>query len=156
MRQVIAALVIGILLGWMSHSVLPQDVQAAEQPLGNTEDRASPGDWVKENQIKVLSDQIIIEVPHAQWSAFLNTHSMDPVLDTGANGLQVAPQSPNQLSIGHIISYDIGNGPIIHRIVSIGNDGEWYAIAKGDNNAFADPVKVRFNEIRRVLIGIIY
>jgi len=32
----------------------------------------------------------------------------------------------------------------------------WYAIVKGDNNPRPDPNKVRFNQIKRILVMIIY
>ncbi len=46
---------------------------------------------------------------------------------------------------------------IVHRIVEIGNDDEGrYYILKGDNNRFADPGKIRYPQIRYVLIAVVY
>ena len=48
-------------------------------------------------------------------------------------------------------------GFIGHRIISIGNDEEGtYYIMKGDNNQVQDPYKVRFSNIKYILIGVFY
>jgi uncharacterized protein (UPF0248 family) len=49
------------------------------------------------------------------------------------------------------------SGTIIHRVVKIGQDSEgWYAILKGDNLSQEDPEKVRFDQVQRVVVAIIY
>jgi hypothetical protein len=32
----------------------------------------------------------------------------------------------------------------------------WYAIMKGDNLSYSDPGKIRFDQVQRVVIGILY
>ncbi len=120
-------------------------------------ERVSPGDHIKEDQIKVFDDKIELNIPHAVWSRFSNTNSMDPFLDEGSNGLEIIPASEDQIQVGDIISYQLKEDVIIHRVIKIDHDenGTFY-IVKGDNNPVQDPGKVRFNQIKGILIGIIY
>lgn len=93
-----------------------------------------------------------------------NSTSMQPTMD-GANSYQIyaIPKSPYDLQVGDIIYFypedkSWGDGrPVLHRIYSIGNDSEgiWY-ITKGDNVEESDGIKIRFNQIKYVVIGIIY
>ncbi len=128
-------------------------------PSGNSEDIASPHDRVKESQIKVYKDKVIIEIENAQWASFENTNSMDPILDEEANAIQIIPESYTDIHVGDIISYEseYADGIFIHRVIKVGFDPEgWYCIVKGDNNSEADPGKIRFSQIKKVLIAIIY
>ena len=46
---------------------------------------------------------------------------------------------------------------VIHRVKEIGKDIEgWYLKAKGDNNEREDPERIRFSQIDRVVVAIIY
>lgn len=84
---------------------------------------------------------------------------MDPVIDIGANAIQIVPDSEEMISPGDIISYTtrLAEGTIIHRVVETGYDeAGWYAITKGDNLRSPDPEKVRFSHIKRVLVAVIY
>ena len=59
--------------------------------------------------------------------------------------------------LGDIIIFEHKNTRIIHRIVKIGWDtGGWYAHTKGDSNPAEDPFKVRFKDVKGVVVGIIY
>jgi len=63
------------------------------------------------------------------------------------------------LSVGDIAAYssDFADGTIIHRIVHIGNDEQGkYFVLKGDNNPTSDPGRVRFSQIKSVVVAIIY
>jgi hypothetical protein len=120
---------------------------------------ASPHDRIKESQIKVYKDRVIIEIKDAQWAGFIDTNSMDPVIDKEANAIQVVPESYHDVHVGDIISYEseYGEGIYIHRVIKVGFDPEgWYCIAKGDNNPTEDPGKIRFSQIKKVVIAIIY
>ena len=135
---------------------------SAENAFGGNE-QLSPQDHVSEDQIFVYKDYIMLNVPGAQWSTFSNTNSMDPFLDTGANALQLVPKSPSDVAIGDIVSFSRkdkrtgDNETIIHRVVYEGTDEDGtYYITKGDNNKVADPGKIRFEQIERVLFAIIY
>lgn len=127
-----------------------------ETPFGGTMERASPSDWIKEDQIIIEDDQIIIKIDKALISRFSNTNSMDPVLDENSNGIEIVAESPEQLKAGDLITYELDNDLVIHRIIEIGYDDEgWFCITKGDNNRAADE-KVRFSQIRYITIGILY
>ena len=123
------------------------------------QEQASPSDWIKDNQIHVYKNNILIDVNDAEWAEFEDTNSMDPVLDKGANALQFKPSNPDQINVGDIISYHKKSTDerIIHRVIFKGLDEKGiYFILKGDNNPVSDPGKIRFENIDRVLFAIIY
>jgi len=119
----------------------------------------SPFDWVSEEQIHVYPDKVVIDLQSPQWAVFTDTNSMDPVIDEGAHAIEVVPESADQIHVGDIVSYKPENSgsTIIHRVVELGEDSEgWYCRMKGDNNPFEDPGKVRFSQVQRVLVAVIY
>ena len=125
--------------------------------LFGSEDVPSPKDRVAEDKIHVFPNQVLLDIRGAQWSWFTDTNSMDPVIDNGSNAIQVIPQSPDEIQVGDIISYDSEYGTIIHRVIETGKDKDgWYAIAKGDNNPAQDPYKIRFSQIKRLVVAIVY
>ena len=138
------------------------ELSSLERPLSlfpSGLEKDSPGDWIKENQIKVYDNKVIIELKDAEWASFTDTNSMDPVLDETANAIEIIPKSTDDIHVGDIISYNSGyaDGTIIHRVIKIDKDNKgWYCIVKGDNNQSPDPGKIRFNQIKRVLVAIIY
>lgn len=119
-----------------------------------------PSDRIKESQIHVLNDKVILDIENPEWSAFTPTKSMVPIIDTGANAIQVKPQSDcTDIEVGDIISYksDYADGTIIHRVVGKEQDEDGiYFVAKGDNNPTNDPGKIRCDQILRVLVAIVY
>jgi len=120
---------------------------------------ASPCARIKASQIFVTPEKIEIDFQDAEWAMFTDTNSMDPVLDSDSYALEYTPKSEAELCVGDIASYSpkSAEGTIIHRIVEIGSDNSgWYAVFKGDNLPYKDPEKVRFSQIRRVVVGIIY
>ncbi len=121
-------------------------------------EQLSPSDHIHENQIKVYEDKVILNVKGAQWARLADTNSMDPLFDKEANVLQLVPHSADEIKEGDIISYVDSDGKrIIHRVVYKGFDDKGtYFIVKGDNNPVSDPGKIRFDQIDRVLFGIIY
>jgi hypothetical protein len=127
--------------------------------MQSAKERISPYDRISENQIHVYNDRIVIDLQNAEWASFTDTNSMDPVIDKGANAIQIVPHSPDDIHLGDIVSYksSLVSGTIIHRVVKIGQDSEgWYAILKGDNLSQEDPEKVRFDQVQRVVVAIIY
>ena len=157
--------IITVLLAFMLGLILNDaysELSSLERPLSlfqNGIEKDSPSDWIKEDQIKVYNDRIIIDLKDAEWASFTETNSMDPVLDETANAIQIIPKSTDDIHVGDIISYksEYADGTIIHRVIKIGSDEEgWYCIVKGDNNQGPDPGKIRFNQIKRVLVAIIY
>lgn len=120
-------------------------------------EHASPKDRIQESQVRVMDDKVVLTLENAEWARFADTNSMDPLFDNGANALQIVPQTPEDIEVGDIITYRSGASHIIHRVVYIGEDDQGiYYIVKGDNNKVADPGKVRFEQVDRVVVAILY
>ncbi len=121
--------------------------------------RNTPSDHIKESQIEVYKDRVIIDVQNAIWAKFTPTHSMDPVLSEKANAIEIVPKSKEEVNVGDIVAYksEYADGIIIHRVINKAEDenGVYFTI-KGDNNPEADPGKIRFSQIQSVVVGIIY
>lgn len=155
----IIALILVFALGFFAAQLLSSVSFVTGQTV--SEEQLSPTDRISEDQIKVYDDVVVLEVKGVEWSSFTNTNSMDPFLDEGANALQFIPNSVDDIDIGDIISY-VPQGKddsfrIIHRVVYKGADENGtYFIVKGDNNRVADPGKVYFNQVRRVLFAVIW
>jgi|SRR3989344_3729855 len=117
----------------------------------------APKDRIKESQIHVYEDKVVIDIKNPKWAKFADTGSMKPYFDQGSNAIQIQPSFPEDIQIGDIISYEHQGNIIIHRVIEIGKDdkGIYYQV-KGDNNLSKDPLKVRFSQVRRILVGIIY
>jgi len=121
------------------------------------QENSSPSDWVKENQIEVYPQKVILDISGAKWAGFTNTNSMDPFIDETANAIEITPSNPDVIQVGDVIAYQTTYGVLIHRVIEKGIDGEGvYYIVKGDNNRFQDPFKVRFDDIQGVVVAIIY
>ncbi len=155
------ALVLAFAIGWLSSYVYSgiQDAYAVEYPSASTSSRPSPYDRVKESQIHVYDNRVVIDQSNVQWTSYADTHSMEPVLKAGANGLELIPKSEDDIHVGDIVAYEANwtDGLVVHRVIESSKDelGRYY-ILKGDNNNVTDPGKIRFSEIRYVLIGVIY
>lgn len=125
----------------------------------NPKEQPSPYDWIKEENIHIYSDRVIIDVENPEWAAFADTNSMDPLIDMGVNAIEIVPEKESDIHLGDVVSYEseYADGIIIHRVVEIGKDDKGtYFILKGDNNSMKDPGKVRFSQIKRVLVAVIY
>jgi len=154
-------------LGWLandayvstfgSESVIEKAKNAAALINGLPE-KAYPADRIPEDRIKVFSDKVLLEIPNARWATFTPTHSMAPVFDAGSNAIEIVPQKAEEIQQGDIASYTWADGStIIHRVIETGTDEQgWYAIMKGDNVPYNDPEKVRFSQIKRVVVAIVY
>jgi signal peptidase I len=118
---------------------------------------SSPGDRIKDGNLFVFRDRVEINKSNLIWAKIKDTHSMEPVLNAGAISLELPPSSTSDIQVGDIISYQYQDKVIIHRVVLLGNDEEgWFAATKGDNNSVPDSYKVRFNDIKGVVVGILY
>lgn len=116
----------------------------------------SPSDWVSNEDIIILEDKIILNIPHATLSNYASSGSMRPFLDKGANGIRIKPSNETQIEVGDIISYKSFGFLVVHRVVERGIDSKGvYFIPQGDSNVFQDG-KIRFEDIEYVTIGIIY
>jgi len=122
-------------------------------------DKPSPSNWIREDQITVYPDRIVIMIPNATLSRYAATKSMDPVFDVYANGIEIKPTSQEQIHVGDIIAFQPNINSIelvVHRVINIGTDEQgWYCITKGDNSAQTDG-KIRFGQIHYITIMIIY
>ena len=117
----------------------------------------SPSDWIKEKQIKVYPNQVVITVNQPTWASFTNTNSMDPFIDEDSNAIEIKPKSALDIKVGDVISYQTKYGIIIHRVVKVDQDEKGiYYLAKGDNNKLTDPAKVRFKDVVGVVVAVIY
>ena len=165
--QTVLLFAIVFTLGWVTSNAFdsintenPTNSIISNNFIGvNVFDKASPSDIIPQENIHVYNDKIIIEVDNPEWAMFTDTNSMDPVLDKGANALQIIPKNEEQIQVGDIISFttDKIDGTIIHRVIETGyDDSGWYAFTKGDNNPEADTGKRRFSDVKKLLIGIIY
>jgi len=87
-----------------------------------------------------------------------NTNSMDPLIDEKSNVIQIKPKDEEDIHIGDIVSYeDSNNNLILHRVVGIGEDNKGkFFMLKGDNTDSLDQIKVRFGQIKGVVVGIVY
>ncbi len=150
--QLFLVIFAAFVLGMLATALLNEVTFASASP-----EQLSPASRVSENQIQIFSDHVAIQIPNVQWASFTDTNSMDPLLDVGAHGLQIIPSKKSDIHVGDIITYKYDTERIIHRVVYISQDSKgWYCIVKGDNNKVADPGKVRFKQIDRLLIGILY
>lgn len=157
-----------VMMGWLANDAY--SVQHAETPrlierakdftamFAELPEHPLPADRISEDQIKVYPDKVVLEIPNARWATFAPTHSMSPVFDAGANAIQIVPSAPEEIKVGDIVSYGWKDGStIIHRVIQTGKDNQgWYAILKGDNVPYPDPEKVRFSQIKKITVAIVY
>lgn len=151
------ALTVSIFVDVTNDSELENPINRAIHRI-MTGERLSPADHIKEDQIRVEGDKVVITIKNAKLASFADTNSMDPLLDAESNAIQIVPRSPEQIRLGDIISYNSRDGGIIiHRVVDIGEDNEGiFYITKGDNNDRPDDELVRFWQVRFITVGIIY
>ncbi|MBW6442711.1 hypothetical protein K0A97_02935 [Patescibacteria group bacterium] len=116
----------------------------------------SPTDFIKNENIFVYPDKIIIYIKNASISSYADTGSMEPFLNQDSNGIRVKPLSEKDIKIGDIISFRKLGKIIVHRVINKGLDEQGiYFITKGDNSPIEDG-KIRFEDIEYVTIGILY
>ena len=132
----------------------------AEKPaLAKGLQSSTPLNRIREEDIEVYDDRIIIKVDKPQIARFTDTGSMEPTFGSEANAIEIVPQSPEEIHVGDIVSYysEIADSTIIHRVIETGYDEKgWYAYFKGDNLLRRDPEKVRFPQIRRLVVMLVY
>ena len=148
--------IVAFLLGYSISN--NQETQMPQSYTTEEENTSSPSDWIKENQIVVQKDKVVINIENAKWAKFTDTDSMLPFLDENSNAIELIPRNENDIKIGDIVSYRaFTNDIVIHRVIEKGTDEQGtYFILKGDNNPYPDPEKVRFSQVQRVLVAVIY
>ena len=123
----------------------------------DTEAINSPSDHLSAKDLQVFSDRVIIYKENLVWATIKDTHSMEPVLNKNSISLELPPQDSSEINEGDIISFKQGSIVIIHRVVLIGEDElGWFAATKGDNNDEPDPYKVRFSDVKGIVVGVLY
>jgi signal peptidase I len=137
-----------IILSTLTYSILNETIFS---------EKLTSNDYIKDNQIEIQDDKIIIHVKDASLAYYAATHSMDPILNSNANGIEIIPKTEQDIKIGDIVAYQDSNDLIVHRVIEISKDnqGTYYTL-KGDNNTLQDPTKVRFSQIKYKLIGVLY
>lgn len=116
-----------------------------------------PFDHIKKDQIMVTENKVIIRNENVNWAQYTDTGSMEPVLSSTANGIEIKPVGTDEVHVGDIISYFYNDKIIVHRVIRIGIDKDgWYAVTKADTSEREDPLKVRFSQVNGILVGIIY
>ncbi len=168
---VLAIFVFGLVLGTTLHAsdafTSPVYSDGYELPAtlysgltGRAIERPSPSDHLTADDIAVYKDRVVLDLQDVIFAKFTNTNSMDSVLDESANAIEQRPKSEDEVQEGDIIAYQnacSGDSTIIHRVIKKAEDqlGTYY-IVKGDNNPQADPCVVRFEDVKGVVVAIIY
>src|SRR3989338_9962450 len=114
MKPLSILFIIALILIALSLAVLSlQDRQLTASIIGGKEQHA-PGDWIKEDQISVYNDRVILELQNPFWASFTDTNSMDPYLDETSNAVEIKPSHPDEIKIGDIIAYKASYGVLVH------------------------------------------
>ena len=146
---VASAVILGVLAGRL----------AANYTADREANVLTSSDHVSEDQINVHEDGIAISLSgkDLKWSRYANTDSMLPLLDESYNGLEFVPIAEDEIHVGDVIAFGYNKENYVHRAVEIGNDANgWYAATKGDSNDFIDEGKRRFEDVKGVLIGVVF
>lgn len=121
------------------------------------EEVLSSSDHVPEDAIKVYDNRVELLLDNPSWSSFTDTNSMDPLLDTGSNAIEIKPRFATDVHVGDVISYRLGKSSVTHRVIEVGSDQQGiYYIVKGDNNPVEDSKKVRFEQIEGIVVAVVY
>ncbi len=108
------------------------------------------------SQIGIEPNRITINISNPSISKYANTSSMNHMITENTKGINIVPKSPDEIKAGDIITYEQDNILIVHRVIETGTDDNgWYSIAKGDSAEQPDG-KIRFSQIKSILIGILY
>ena len=130
-------------------------VYAFEKPL----DDIGSYDHITEDQIKVYDNRVVVSFDEKElrWSKYEDSNSMYPFLVQGYNGLEVVPETAEEIHIGDVIAFNYEGETFAHRVIEIDYDSKgWYALTKGDNNGYIDLDKRRFEDIGGVLVGVLF
>ena len=127
--------------------------------ISSGKEKPSPQDRIKEKDVRVFNNEVVIKIGNANWREFIDSNSMDPFIDEGTATIEIKPKNEKEIKTGDIIAYNIDelDYALVHRVVEIGNDEEGiYFITKGDNYYKEDPYKIRFERIEGIVVGVLY
>ena len=162
MKKIIPLIIIGAviaLIGLFSSSNTIENISGYFLFSEDSIEINSPHDRIKEEQIKVYESLIILNVNNSELVSLENTNSMDPLIDEESNIIQIKPESEEDIHIGDLVSYEdiFTKKVILHRVVDIRADslGKFF-ILKGDNVNSTDLIKVRFEQIKGIVVAIVY
>ena len=132
-------------------------VETSEDMLYGRE-KNSPADRIEDSDLTIYNDKVVIHIRNPQWRTYIDSNSMDPLIDEGTTTIEIKPRSADEIKVGDIIAFDVGlDYAFVHRVVDIGQDIEGtYFITKGDNFYKEDADKVRFSDIEGIVVGILY
>jgi len=130
------------------------------KPAG-TFDVPSSRDFIPYANISYDSEKEIIQIkdiPPNIWLAGVDdTNSMDPVVDAGHTCILTNNFEHKDLTVGDVVVYQYYTKKIMHRIVKITKDSEGRIFTlRGDNTGRHDPFILRDQNIKWLLLGIIY
>ena len=125
------------------------------------EDVPSPKNRIPMSYIHAKNRRFCVDIPEqydSRYTMFTDSNSMDPVLDIEANAIEIIPNNSSDIIVGDIISFlRYDNRTVVHRVVNLGIDKEgWFAETKGDNVPDKDFGKVRFKDVKGIVVAIIY
>ncbi len=119
----------------------------------------SPCDRIKSDDINIDEDKITIWLSDADTTNVKGSGSMSPTFAGESDLLYVVPQKESDICVGDIIVYKESKEArsVVHRVIKIEEDAlGTYFITKGDHNKGEDSFKPRFNNIKWVVVGILY
>lgn len=124
-------------------------------------EKPSPRDIVAHSDISYNESTHTVRIrgikPDVWLTTVADTNSMDPTVDAGHTCILTNNFDHSNLAIGDIIVYAGPRGYILHRITRITEDGgKRHYRVRGDNNFFADPYVLVDENIKWLLVGIIY
>lgn len=125
----------------------------------NDKEKPSPSDRIKDSDLEVFNNKIVIDIKNSNWRKFIDSNSMDPFIDEGTTTIEIKPEDEKEIKIGDIIAYNIDeiDYTLVHRVIDIGKDENGtYFITKGDNYYKEDPYKIRFERIEGIVVGVLY
>jgi len=123
------------------------------------EEMPSPLDRIEESDVRIYSNRVTISIKNPNWRKFIDSNSMDPLIDEGTTTIEIKPKNADEIKVGDIIAYDVEgyDYAFVHRVIKKGTDQKGsYFITKGDNYHKEDPNKVRLSDIEGIVVGILY
>jgi len=92
--------------------------------LPNNNEIPSPKDRVTESNVHVFADSVILDIKKPKWRKYIDSNSMDPLIDEGTTTIEIKPETEKDIQVGDIIAYnnDGAEYALVHRVVAIESD----------------------------------